>query len=327
MQSFTFQAPHLELKPIERSKPRPGKGEVLLRVAASGINPIDLKILNGKAAYARVNTGDILGIDTAGTIEELGEGITTFETGDAVYGMAGGVGSLPGSLAEWMVCDARLLAKKPEGISFREAASLPLVSITAWEGLVDRGRIKPGDTVLVHAGAGGVGNLAIQLAKVLGAQVWATGSEKDQIFIESFGAHFIDYRNCKVEEYVKQHTDDIGFDLVFDTVGGKTLDDSFLAVKKRTGIVISCVGWAQHSLAPLSFRGATYSGVYTLDPLLSGEGRLPHGQILREIEKYVTAKRIVPSLHSKRFKLSETNQAYALAATKKERGKIVIEVE
>src|ERR1700744_365489 len=143
--------------------PEPGPGEVLVRVVASGVNPLDTKIRAGAAAHAQVSVPAILGLDLAGVVTETGPGQSRFRAGDEVYGLAGGVGEGPGSLAEYAAVDADLLAVKPARLSFRQAAALPLSAIPAWEGLVDRAAAGPGQTVLVHGGAGGVGHVAVQL--------------------------------------------------------------------------------------------------------------------------------------------------------------------
>jgi NADPH2:quinone reductase len=144
---------------IPRPLTRPG--DVLVRIRASGINPLDLKIQDGSAAHARQLPPVVLGLDMAGIIEAVGPDVTRFKVGDEVYGMVGGVGGLQGTLAEFAAVDPDLLALKPANLSFREAAVLPLVAITAWEGLVDRMQIKCGDKLLVQGGAGGVGTAAI----------------------------------------------------------------------------------------------------------------------------------------------------------------------
>ena len=173
-----------------------------------------------------------------------------------------------------------LLASKPANLSMREAAALPLIFITAWEGLVDRAQVRSGQTVLVHGGAGGVGHVAIQIARAFGAEVFATGSAAATRTISNGSArHSIDYDDTTVEDYVAEHTGGRGFDIVYDTVGGAALDASFSAVR-RFGHVVSALGWGTHALAPLSFRAATYSGVFTLLPLLTGEGRAHHGEIM-----------------------------------------------
>jgi NADPH:quinone reductase len=151
------------------SRPVPQRGEVLVRVAASGVNPLDTKIRAGAAAHARVSVPAILGLDLAGVVTETGPGESRFRAGDEVYGLTGGVGDVPGSLAEYAAVDAGLLALKPARLSFRQAAALPLSAITAWEGLVDRAAVGPGHTVLVHGGAGGVGQVAVQLAALADA--------------------------------------------------------------------------------------------------------------------------------------------------------------
>src|SRR5262249_45265696 len=158
-------------------------------------------------------------------------GVADFKVGDEVYGMAGGVGGLQGSLAEFLAADARLLAPKPKNLGMRDAAALPLIFITAWEGLVDRADVCGGHKVLVHGGAGGVGHIAVQLASAFGAEVFATGSLKDKAYVERLGATFID-RVTPVEDYVAAHTASRGFDLIFDTVGGTVLDASFSAVAR-----------------------------------------------------------------------------------------------
>jgi NADPH:quinone reductase-like Zn-dependent oxidoreductase len=143
----------------------------------------------------------------------------------------------------------------------REAAALPLSTITAWQGLVARAAVHADQKVLIHAGAGGVGHIAVQIARAFGADVYATASLDKMRIVEQFEATPIDYRSTSVEEYAGSYTGGRGFDIVYDTVGGATLDASFAAVKRYTRHVLSCLGWGTHSLAPLSFRGATYTGV------------------------------------------------------------------
>ncbi len=290
-------------------RPVPGNGQVLIKVQAVGINPLDTKIATGGGAHARQPLPAVLGIDLAGTVLELGEGVDDFIPGQEVFGMAGGIGGAQGALAEYIVVDARLIAPKPASLSMREAAALPLVFITAWEGLVDRANVRAGQQVLIHGGAGGVGQMAVQIAKARGAQVYATGSIASLDFIRELGATAIDYRSEDTASYVRLHTDGEGFDIVYDTVGGSTLDASFNAVKTYTGHVLSCLGWGQHSLAPLSFRGASYSGVFTLMPLLTGKGRERHGQILREAAKLVEAGKL-------RIKVDPRGLAWARSMTR-----------
>src|ERR1700756_887723 len=162
------------LAPVER--PTPKSGEVLVRIRASGVNPLDTKIRAGAAAHARHPLPAVLGMDLAGVVDRVGPGVTRLRIGDEVFGLVGGVGGLQGTLAEYVAADADLLALKPANLSMREAAALPLIVITAWEGLVDRAQVRAGQKVLVHGGAGGVGHVAIQIARAFGAEVYATGS-------------------------------------------------------------------------------------------------------------------------------------------------------
>ena len=306
------------------SLPVPAQCEVRVRIAASGVNPLDTKIHAGEAAHARHPLPAILGLDLAGTVDAVGPGVTRFRRGDEVYGMAGGVGGVPGSLAEYAVVDADLLAIKPANVSMREAAALPLITITAWEGLVDRMAVKPGDTVLIQGGAGGVGHVAIQIARALGATVYATGSADNRATIEAHGAVFID-RHEPVADYVARLTDGVGFDRVYDTAGGVALDASFQAVR-RFGHVVSCLGWGAHALAPLSFKGATYSGVFTLMPLLSGQGRAHHGEILAAAAELVEAGKLLPMVDPRRFTLDTACDAYRLLKAAAGQGKVVVDI-
>jgi NADPH:quinone reductase-like Zn-dependent oxidoreductase len=253
--------------------------------------------------------------------------VKSFHPGDEVYGFAGSIGGLQGSLAAFAAVDADLLALKPTNLSMREAAALPLVFITAWEGLVDRAQVHAGQKVLVHAGAGGVGHVAVQIARAFGAEVFATVSADKTKIAEGYGATAIDYRTETVESYVAKHTNSDGFDIVYDTLGGATLDASFLAVKTYTGHVVSCLGWGAHKLAPLSFRGATYSGVFTLLPMLTGRGRIHHGDILREATKLAEAGKLTPLLSQERFTFETAQQAYVAVEKGTIVGKVVVEIE
>lgn len=311
---------------VEAPRPVIVAGQVLVRICASGVNPLDTKIRAGKATHAKQPLPAVLGLDMAGVVEEVAADVTAFRLGDEVYGMVGGVGGLQGTLAEMVAADAALLAGKPKSLSMREAAALPLVTITAWEGLVDRAQVHAGQKVLVHAGAGGIGYVAVQLAKAYGAEVFATVSESKRQVVEALGATAIDYHVFTAEQYVGQHTGGEGFDVVYDTVGGATLDDSFAAVRRYTGRVLSAQGYGVHSLAPLSFRGATYSGVFTLLPLLTGVGRANHGEILRRAAALADAGQLKPLLNERRFSPSEITAAHSLVAAGS-LGKVVIDIQ
>jgi NADPH2:quinone reductase len=310
----------------EIARPKAGVGQVLVRIEASGVNPLDTKIRTGNGGHAKQPLPAVLGMDLAGVVEEVGEGVSGFRAGDEVYGMGTGVGGLQGSLAEFAAVDAELLAKKPGNLSMRQAAAIPLSFITAWEGLVDRAGVRDGQRVLVHAGAGGVGHVVVQIARARGAEVFATVSMEKKEVVEGYGAVPIDYRAMKVEEYVAEFTGGEGFDVIYDTVGGATLDDSFAAAKIYSGHVVSCLGWGTHRLAPLSFRGATYSGVFTLLPMLTGKGRGHHGEIMREATKLVEAGKLTPLVDERRFTLETAMEAHALVESGRALGKVVVEV-
>jgi NADPH2:quinone reductase len=318
-----FNTPY-QLKEID--KPMAGNGEVLVKIIASGINPLDLKIQAGQAAHAKAVLPSILGIDMAGIVEAVGGGVTGFKIGDEVYGMTGGIASVQGSLAQYAAVDTDLLALKPSNLAMKEAAALPLIFITAWEGLVDRAKVSKDKTVLIHGGAGGVGHIAVQIAKAFGAKVFATVSPKDFALIKSYDATSIDY-NTPVEEYVQQYTHDEGFDIILDTVGGAVLDASFKAAKQYTGHVASILGWGTHALAPLSFKGATYSGVFTLYPLISGKNRKHHGDILRKATEMAENKQLLPIVDQENYTLETIQAAYNDITNGKTKGKVVVSVQ
>jgi NADPH:quinone reductase len=325
MLAYLVSEPNGPFTPVELPRPVPAAGQVLVRVHASGVNPLDTKIRSGQAAHAQQPLPAVLGLDMAGTVEEVGHGVTAFQPGNQVYGMVAGVAGIPGTLAEFVLADAALLALKPQSLSMCQAAALPLIAITAWEGIVDRANVRPGQQVLIHAGAGGVGHIAVQLAVARGAQVFATVSPDKADLAASFGATPIDYRALTPEQYVQLHTAGQGFDVIYDTVGGPTIDASFAAVKPYTGHVVSCLGWTTHSLAPLSFRGATYSGVFTLMPLLTGRHRQAHGNILHQIAQLADSGQLRPLLNEQHFTAATIAEAHHQVASGS-LGKVVVEL-
>lgn len=323
MKAYIVETPNGPFQLTEAATPEPAPDQVLIKISASGVNPLDTKIRAGLGGHAKQPLPAILGLDMAGIVEAVGWNVTGFKPGDEVYGMVGGVAGLQGTLAEYITADAALLAHKPKTLTMRQAAALPLVTITAWEGLVDRAQVHAKQMVLIHAGAGGVGYSAIQLALARGAKVFSTVSADKREIVEALGATAID-RNASVADYVDQYTDGEGFDIVYDTLGGPVLDASFLAVKRYTGQVVSCLGWGTHALAPLSFRAATYSGVFTLLPLLSGKGRANHGHILEEAAALANANRLKPLLAQQDFGTDIASAYDAVANGSK--GKVVLEL-
>lgn len=306
-------------------KPTAGPGQVLVRVVASGLNPIDTKIRAGVAPYAMPELPAILGTDLAGVVELVGEGVSRFKIGDEVYGLTGGVRGLPGTLAEYSAVDADLLALKPENLSMREAAALPLVFLTAWEGLVDRANVQRGQRVFVQGGAGGVGHVAVQIAIAHGAHVFATASAQKADIVKAYGATPIDYRSTTIEQIVSEYADGVGFDLAYDTVGGSSLDDALVSVKPY-GHVVSCAAFGVHNLAAGSLRCVTLSGVFVLLPMLSGNGRARHGEILEFATRLAEEGKLKPLLDEHVYSLEEAQNAHSLVESGQAVGKVVVNV-
>ncbi|WP_376873581.1 zinc-dependent alcohol dehydrogenase family protein [Albirhodobacter sp. R86504] len=313
---------------IETDTPRPTlqAGHVIVRVKATSVNTIDTMIKDiGNDLPLSPALPAVLGMDFAGVIEEVGEGVTQFSAGDEVYGCAGGLAALQGALAEFMLADARLIALKPSSLTMREAAALPLVGITAFEGLTRAG-VKAGQSVLVQGGAGGVGHLAVQIARHLGAQVSATGTGAAQLaVIEGFGARAIDFASESVEAYVAAQTGGVGFDAVFDTVGGANMTNSFAAAATNAQIVTT-VALSEIDLSPAHFKGLSLHIVFMLLPMLQDVGREVHGKILSDLAALVDAGAVRPLLDTEQFGLSEVGAAYARLKSGKALGKVVVEV-
>ena len=168
--------------------------------------------------------------------------------------------------------------------------------------------------------------MAVQLAVAKGAHVFATGSAAQRATITGLGATWVD-RDTPIDEVVEAHTAGEGFDILYDTLGGATLDAAFVAARRYGGHVVSSLGWGTHALAPLSFRAATYSGVFTLMPLLTGRGREHHGEIMAEAAKLVDEGKLRPVLSAQRFTLADANEALDLVVSGKAAGKVVVAIE
>ncbi len=298
---------------------------VLIRVAATSVNPVDFKIRQGVAQGIAPNFPAILHGDVAGTIEAVGEGVDRFQIGDEVYGCAGGVKNLGGALAEYMLADANLVALKPKSIAMTEAAALPLVSITAWEGLIDRAQVQPGQKVLVYGATGGVGSIGVQLAKWAGAKVYAlVSSDEKSAIAHRLGADVtINYYQQLVEDFVAKYTDSQGFDVVFDTVGNDNLQNAFKAAKPN-GTVVSIVSLSSQDLTLLHAKGLTLHLVYMLIPMLSGVGRAYHSEILSKLAQLVDEGKMRPLLDSKIFNIAEVAAAHEHAESGRAIGKVVL---
>lgn len=268
----------------EVPKPAPQTGQVLVRVHATSINPLDYQVRRGDYADL-VPLPAITGHDVSGVVEAIGPGVTNFAPGDEVW-YTPQIFDGPGSYAEYHVAAESIIGKKPPTLSHLEAASLSLVGGTAWEALTVRAALRVGESILIHGGAGGVGHIAIQLAKAIGARVFTTVREANIEFVKSQGADvIIDYEKEDYVEAIMRETDGRGVDVVFDTIGGNTLSRSPEALA-QLGRVVSIVDIAQpQNLVQAWGKNASYHFVFTrqnrgkLDELSSlvAQGQLrPH---------------------------------------------------
>ncbi|MGC1307025.1 MAG: zinc-dependent alcohol dehydrogenase family protein [Phormidesmis sp.] len=311
---------------VELPVPTVPPKHILIRVAATSVNPVDTKVREGAVGDIAPDFPAVLHGDVAGTIAAIGEGVTEFNIDDEVYGCAGGVKGTGGALAEYMIADAALIALKPRSLTMMQAAALPLVSITAWEGLIDRAQVQPGQKVLVYGGTGGVGHIGLQLAKWAGATVYATVSSEEKAAIaRELGADVtINYHQTPVEEFVVEHTDGQGFDVVFDTVGDDNLQNAFRAAKLN-GTVVSLVSLSHQDLTHLHVKGLTLHLVFMLLPMLSGINRDRHSKILKQVAQLVDEKKLRPLLDAHSFLFTDAAAAHTRAESGKAIGKVVLE--
>ncbi|ADB67396.1 NADP-dependent oxidoreductase [Listeria monocytogenes] len=296
-----------ELKEKEVAMPKAGKNQVIVKEAATSINPIDWKLREGYLKQMMDwEFPIILGWDVAGVISEVGEGVTDWKVGDEVF--ARPETTRFGTYAEYTAVDDHLLAPLPEGISFDEAASIPLAGLTAWQALFDHAKLQKGEKVLIHAGAGGVGTLAIQLAKHAGAEVITTASAKNHELLKSLGAdQVIDYKEVNFKDVLSD------IDVVFDTMGGQIETDSYDVLKEGTGRLVSIVGISNEDRA--KEKNVTATGIWLQ----------PNGEQLKELGKLLANKTIKPIVGAT-FPFSEKGvfDAHALSETHHAVGKIVI---
>ena len=314
-----------EFEAAEVDQPAVKAGHLLIKIAASSVNTVDTMIrrLGADLPLSPVPPA-ILGMDFAGTVEAVGDEVSGYSVGDEVYGCAGGLADLPGTLAEYIVADYRLVSHKPKSLSMREAAALPLVGITAYEGL-SRAGIQAGQTVLVHGGSGGVGHVALQLANHFGAKVFSTGGgEKQLALIERLGATPIHYKHETVEQYVTTHTAGNGFEIVFDSVGGANMANSFEAAALN-GQVASTVAMCELDLSVAHFKGLSLHVVFMLIPMLHNFRRETHAEILRQLAVIVDSGGLKPVLDETTFSLEQAGDAHARLESRKAMGKVVID--
>ncbi|MGQ0590217.1 MAG: NADP-dependent oxidoreductase [Sphingosinicella sp.] len=330
MKGFAIDSYKGPLTLRELPDPTPGPGDVVVEIAAASVNPIDLKLRDGEfKAILPAKLPLILGNDLAGTVVAVGAGARRFKVGDEVF--AHPDNDRIGTFAERIAIAEADLALKPSSLGMTEAASLPLVALTAWQVLVERAQVKPGQKVLIHAGSGGVGTIAIQLAKHLGATVAATTGTDNVDLVRSLGADVvIDYRS---EDFAERLS---GYDVVLNTLGADVLERS-LSVLKPGGKLISISGppdpafareiganWIVRQLLHLASlrirrkarkRGVDYSFLFMR----------ADGTQLAEIAKLVDAGVIRPVIEQV-FAFAETPAAMASVESGRARGKVVIRI-
>lgn len=294
------------LKYEDVPRPEPKEDQILVRVIAAGVNPVDGMIRSGMFAKGEGTMFPrILGGDIAGIVEKIGRKITKFKPGDPVFAYISLENN--GGYAQYAVVREREAAPKPKSLTYVEAAAVPIVALTAWQALIDTAKLKPGQTVLVHGGSGGVGSFAIQIAKARGAKVIATASTANQDLLKQLGADV-------AVDYTKQKFDDVAkdVDVVLDSIGRDTLARSYGVVKKG-GFIVSLV--ARIDQAELDKRGIHGAA-------LSVE---PNSDELTEVRKLIDSRKI-RVIVSQTFPLSEARKAQEQVATGHTRGKIVLKV-
>jgi NADPH:quinone reductase-like Zn-dependent oxidoreductase len=286
-------------------RPQPGPEEVLVRVVAASVNPVDYKTREGK--YSAVTADDLpitLGRDLSGVVESVGVRAGTIRPGDAIFAL---LGRDRGSHAEYVVVRVTELAPKPQNLSHVQAASVPLAALTAWQGLIDHGDLRPRQRVLIHGAAGGVGHFAVQIAKAKGAWVAATCAKDDMDFVRELGAdQVIDYQNRKFEDEVKD------IHLVFDLAGGETQDRSFAVLKNGGALISTLKEPDQDKAREKEIRAQRYM-------------TRPDFAELAEIGGLLLAEKIKPHIAAT-FPLAEAARAENLLAKGHIQGKVVLTI-
>jgi NADPH2:quinone reductase len=314
-------------EPSEIAKPSLKSGCVLIKVFATSVNQIDCKIRSGMVSAIAPDFPAILHGDVAGVIEEIATDVKDFKVGDEVYGCAGGLKGSSGALAEYMLADAKLIAKKPKSLSMLESAALPLVSITAWEALFTKANLTHKNNILIHGGVGGVGHIAVQLAKWCGANVFTTVlKNEDFALAQAFGAkEVINAKEEDVQQYIARLTNHQGFDVVFDTVGGTNLDKSLIAAGIN-GSVVTTAARSTHDLSPMHNKALSLHVVFMLLPILNNHNRETHGKILSQIAHIVDDGKLKPLIDSNQFMLESVSDAHRFLESGKAQGKVVLSI-
>lgn len=307
---------------IEVPRPEPGPGEVLIKVAASSVNPVDYKIRDGRAAVLAPDFPAILHPDCAGTIAAAGPGVSDFREGDAVYAFASGLAGRPGALAEYMVARAGMVAPISRKLSLAQAAALPLVAVTAWFALADRIETGPEHRVLIIGGTGGVGHVAVQLAKARGAHVTALcgGTEKCAQAMALGADAVIDYNTTKATAYAGLAPDGQGFDVIFNTPGAETINDAVMAAAQG-GTILDILG--DFPTKPgFQIKWLTFKSLFAGSPILMPEGYEIVGRILRTVTALVDEGALMPLIDPKVFSFREVGAAHSHAEFGSPMGKV-----
>lgn len=314
------------LRMTEAPRPQPGPGEVLVRIAAASINAIDTKLRRFGGPLAPELPGT-LGCDLAGVVEAVGAGVTHLKAGDRVMGCTGGVRGMPGAYAEYAAVDSRLLVPVPDNLTLREAAALPLVGITIWLNLVERARLSPGMHVLVMGGAGGVGTLAVQVAKALGAKAVATCAAGDADLVASLGAAAsVDYRSATAAAELRALSGGSGYDIVFDAAGLPSLASAFAAARFG-GQVVSLIDPGEQNLSPMRARQLSLHVSAMLLWIAQDIDRAGAGRMLGKIAKLASAGTVRPILDPMKFALEDVGAAHARLEQGEAVGKLIVDID
>lgn len=312
---------------IDTPIPAPKDGEVVINVLATSINPIDIHLRKGSMPALVPTFPAVLHGDVAGIVHAVGANAGDFKAGDFVFGWVGGLAGSGGGLSDYLPADHRLLAKAPGNISKEQAAAVPLVALTAYEAIFERGNVQPGQKVLIYGGVGGVGHMGIQFAKLAGADVYAVVSNDHDIAkAMSFGAdHVINYHNETTEDIVQKYTGGAGFDVVFDTVGNENLANSFPAVKAY-GTVITTISLMPADLTPIHLKAASFHVVFLVIPIAYqiAELRTKFGANLARISDWLAQGKLQVFTDPETFTFGQVAEAHTYFESGKSKGKVVI---
>lgn len=302
-----------QVKMADVPTPMPMDNEVQIAVSNAAVNPVDWKICDGMMKALPYEFPIILGWDAAGTVSAVGKNVRNFKVGDQVFAYCRKPQVKWGTFAEYVCVDERQVAKKPKNLSFAQASSIPLCGLTAWQALFDFGKLKKGETVLIHAGCGGVGSMAVQIAKNAGARVITTASKKNHDYVKNLGADIlIDYTTENFQERVKKECPQ-GVDLVIDTIGGQTCSTSMNLLKTGGRLV---------SLLEKFEKSKTYPNNISCYSMFVE----PKGTQLQQIAELMNQGKIkAPNIQE--MKLEEAAQALEKNRTGHTCGKIVLKVK